>query len=385
MQAQLIYKISLVLTFLLFANQTYSQTEQLEIIRGQIADRTSKAPLPFANVFIKLDSVKIYTTTSDLKGNFEFKAPVGKHTLEAYMIGYNNYTKQIKVQKGDPIVQNITLYSSLNQGPPWESSKPYPELHGVWKPSTFQIEGQTIDHSIRTDNPSISFYFADPDAPGQISWYDGCNGCGSLFFRHLGDGTIETQKDGLASCTVAWCPSFVEFGTLIGKMKGKETKTTVLDEGKSLEIRVGEDKFTFIKIHDNSQPELSTELHGTWTPILGELNEKKVNKFAEESTITFGLQTGFRKSNLGSIQYVNGSKCSSDDMIITYRYLDEDFISFHFQESAYRPDCCKNKFGIGAIVRQFSSNGCTVRFDESSKTVTLENEGNMLKMKRWVP
>ena len=377
MQVQLLYKIAIGLVFFLLSLQSFAQKEQGEIISGKLTVYGTNAPLPFANVLIKISEEEILATTSDAQGNYELSAPVGTHTLEATMVGFSSFSKTIEVRKEKPIIQNITL-SMFNEGPPWQSSKPYPELQGLWKPITFQIGDQTIYHSTRTDGAVLSFSFDDPQTPGKISWHDGCNRQGSLFFRHLGAGNIEIEQDRLMETTLRACnKTTVDFRFL-----QNQTKTTISEKGTILVIGEGNKKYTFQKIHDNLPQELSNELFGTWQPIAGELEGKKITKFANEAAISFGKHTNVRQLTFGLIQYVDGSKCSNAGLSLQYRYMDADFLNFRSFESHIKPTCCRTSLAIEQLFRQFSSSGCTIKFNDAGNTVTLEQEGNMLRMRR---
>ncbi|MEP1034240.1 carboxypeptidase-like regulatory domain-containing protein [Ekhidna sp.] len=82
-------RVSYLIFFLIFSGQYL----QAQIIRGNVSDRDTKEPIPFANVFF---SGTLIGTTTDLEGNFSFTiAAEGKYELIVSYIGYHEYSRQI--------------------------------------------------------------------------------------------------------------------------------------------------------------------------------------------------------------------------------------------------------------------------------------------------
>ncbi|MEO9483077.1 MAG: carboxypeptidase-like regulatory domain-containing protein [Ekhidna sp.] len=66
---------------------------QAQLIEGNVVDKDTKEPIPFANVFFAGTLIGAIT---DLEGNFSFEIPVeGKYELTASYVGYQGYSKQI--------------------------------------------------------------------------------------------------------------------------------------------------------------------------------------------------------------------------------------------------------------------------------------------------
>lgn len=373
-------KIALGLMFLQFTIPLYSQLLPTGVVKGKIIDEENGEGLPFANVFIELEFGEKIGTTTDLEGAYEFKAQVGEHNLQVSYLGYDNHSKTIKVNQGETNEVDFVM-TSLQKAPPWGFSAPYPEIGGFWKPVYYEKEGKTIDQSARKDKSGIYLSFSDSKSPGLFGWNDGCNGCGNLYFRHLENGVIELQKEGLVSCTLIGCNTNREMILFIHEMKGKKTKTTISNGGQTLELQLENEKFVFRKIHDNASPEFSTKLFGTWKPVKGKLDGKKIKRFSEEAVVDFDWRKDV-PSKMGAIQYKDGGPCGSEGMNLTYRYLDEDFISFQYYHRKTKPKKCQKKFVVGEIFSRLSTYGCQIKFNKSEQVLSFEYDNNLLVLKR---
>lgn len=95
------------LAFLLSGTQVFAQSGTF--VTGKIVDDEAGKPLVGASVSIP--ALRIGGVT-DKEGNFKFKAPAGKHTLEVKYIGYATVTKAV-VLKED---QTTTVNFRLSQG-----------------------------------------------------------------------------------------------------------------------------------------------------------------------------------------------------------------------------------------------------------------------------
>lgn len=258
---------------------------------------------------------------------------------------------------------------------------PYAELSGFWKPVYYKNGDKTIDQSKRNDEAGIGFHFPHDTLPGQLRWNDGCNSCGNLYFRHIGDGIIEIQQSGTSSCTEIGCDINQQLVSFIRKMVIKQTKTTVTNEGQTLELSLDEETFTLRKIHSNTHPALSTELFGNWKPVKGKLQGKTINTFAKNAKVTFGKRKDDYPKT-GSIQYKEDKECNSEGVDLIYMYLDDDFLTFHYYRNVGKPKICSEEFLLGKIFYWLSHEGCHVRFTESKQTVTFEYKDNSLVLRR---
>ncbi|OYQ47409.1 TonB-dependent receptor [Flavobacterium cyanobacteriorum] len=88
---------------------------QTGIIRGTVTDKQSETTIPGATV--TLSDVEGITAVTDEKGNFELKdVPVGRHTVSASFMGYENISlPEIEVTTGKDVILNISLQESFNK------------------------------------------------------------------------------------------------------------------------------------------------------------------------------------------------------------------------------------------------------------------------------
>jgi hypothetical protein len=93
----------------------HTQAQMLtQTIRGTVADKISKAPLPGASVVITGADPMIGTTT-DADGNFKLtKVPVGNHTIRITFMGYLDMSlPNVIVNSGKEVVLNIPLEENI--------------------------------------------------------------------------------------------------------------------------------------------------------------------------------------------------------------------------------------------------------------------------------
>ncbi len=106
----------LLLTFaLVFTTSAlvFSQTGS-GTLKGKITDKTTKEPIPFANVVVEVGGVQVGGSTSDFDGNFLIKpVPPGKADLKASYVGYTPFIFKGVIVFADKIqFQNIELTPS---------------------------------------------------------------------------------------------------------------------------------------------------------------------------------------------------------------------------------------------------------------------------------
>jgi hypothetical protein len=102
--------ISFLLFFFLISALGFAQKGS---VRGNVFDKESAQPLSFATVAIAGASTG---ATTDVNGFFSVSdVPVGKYTLRVSYIGYQEYTADIQIKKGEIIFQNIYLTESGTQ------------------------------------------------------------------------------------------------------------------------------------------------------------------------------------------------------------------------------------------------------------------------------
>jgi len=76
--------------FVFSSQLCFSQTSS--ILKGKIIDAQNKAPLGFASVKVFQNQKMITGNVTTESGEFEFKIPAGKYTLETEFVGYKKYT-----------------------------------------------------------------------------------------------------------------------------------------------------------------------------------------------------------------------------------------------------------------------------------------------------
>ncbi|GAA0880415.1 outer membrane beta-barrel family protein [Algoriphagus jejuensis] len=97
------------LCFLLWAGVILAQEVSL---KGRVSDASETGPLEFANISLlsPVDSVMISGGMTDLNGQFEFDAPLGRYILRVGFIGYQNYFETITLDGRSPVqLGNIKL------------------------------------------------------------------------------------------------------------------------------------------------------------------------------------------------------------------------------------------------------------------------------------
>lgn len=78
-----------------------------QTIKGSLTEETTGESIPFANVV--LDGTR-YGNATDINGFFLInKIPEGTYTLRVRYVGYQEYTEQVTVKKGQTITRNISL------------------------------------------------------------------------------------------------------------------------------------------------------------------------------------------------------------------------------------------------------------------------------------
>ncbi|MBN7809372.1 TonB-dependent receptor [Algoriphagus sp. H41] len=95
-------KTFLLLCFLIFASASQAQEVML---RGRVSDVAENKPLEFANISLLSpeDSVLVSGGMTDLNGQFDFGAPVGRYLLRVGFIGYQNYFETINLDGKSPV------------------------------------------------------------------------------------------------------------------------------------------------------------------------------------------------------------------------------------------------------------------------------------------
>lgn len=107
-------KIFISFYIMMLAVTANAQTVSTQIIRGQITDDISRAPVSGATVSIERNTQ--LTTTTDNNGNFVLQnVPLGRHTLKISFVGYEEQiVPEILVTSGKEVILNIPLTEKVN-------------------------------------------------------------------------------------------------------------------------------------------------------------------------------------------------------------------------------------------------------------------------------
>jgi len=82
---------------------------QAQTVKGVLTEDETGEAIPFANVV--LDGTR-YGNATDINGFFLInKMPPGTYTLRVRYVGYQEYTEEITIKKGETIIRNISLKS----------------------------------------------------------------------------------------------------------------------------------------------------------------------------------------------------------------------------------------------------------------------------------
>jgi CarboxypepD_reg-like domain len=109
-------KVLLLSSFIPILTLATSQSTQVQVIRGSIADATLKAPLEGANIVLLSLSPNL-GTSSNAEGQFRIDAvPIGRHNLKVSFVGYKDlYLNNISVESGKETLLNIELEEDIQQ------------------------------------------------------------------------------------------------------------------------------------------------------------------------------------------------------------------------------------------------------------------------------
>lgn len=80
-------------------------------IHGHVIDATSGEHIPFVTIYIKGTTIG---TVADASGHFFLKnLPIGRHTLVAESVGYQNTEQQVELSRNQSIEVNFTLHEQI--------------------------------------------------------------------------------------------------------------------------------------------------------------------------------------------------------------------------------------------------------------------------------
>ena len=120
----------------LIATSSFAQTG---VIKGSIIDKTTKEPIPFANLLLENTTIG---ATSDIDGNYIISnITPGVYTLLSSVVGYNRFTlPEISVGVNKPIILTIEMSENIE------------ELEGVEITANPFVKSEESPISVRTIN-----------------------------------------------------------------------------------------------------------------------------------------------------------------------------------------------------------------------------------------
>jgi len=97
----------------IFALIFLSVQVQAQIITGRVTNQTSAEPVPFANVFFANTT---NGTATDENGYFRLPAKAeGRQTLVVSMVGFQSYSREVELKKGENLQLQIMLNDDLKE------------------------------------------------------------------------------------------------------------------------------------------------------------------------------------------------------------------------------------------------------------------------------
>lgn len=101
-----------ILTFLLFFTANFALISQTKFgeVTGSVKNEQGE-PIVESNVYLANTP---HRKTTDVKGEFKIKVPIGKHLLVCSMVGYEKQTQSLTVTENQPITIHFTLKQAKN-------------------------------------------------------------------------------------------------------------------------------------------------------------------------------------------------------------------------------------------------------------------------------
>lgn len=233
----------------LFFNTLYAQSD-IGTLQGTVIDKSK--PLIGANVNIK--SADIDTTiVINLDGQYKLELKAGNYQIKTSYLGYEDAEETIEI-KPNEVYKHIFELRELKSYPFEGDGEVIDDLYGIWNVVYLKI-GSIITYQPKEVRPSAVLFHSSEKGLGigKISYYDGCNGCGSYWFKHLGNGKIQMPGN-IIECTMIGCSVFDRnIGMAVYKMLGEfEVKfikeTEILIKKQHLEIRLKRKKLELEKL-----------------------------------------------------------------------------------------------------------------------------------------
>jgi len=187
-----------IISILLLLVATITMAQNKGTLQGVVLDKeTNNEPLPFANVFIKGTQVG---TTTDMSGNYIFKAEPGTYTVVFSFVGYQTIEiPNVILTEGEvTTLKNVTLGASEGVALKEVIVKASTKKESVAALLTQQKKATEIKTAIGAEELSAK---GISDAAGAVTKIAGVSkqeGSSNVYVRGLGDRYLNTTLNGLS-------------------------------------------------------------------------------------------------------------------------------------------------------------------------------------------
>jgi len=134
------------------------QVDECEVT-GVVVDERNHEPIPFAEVMLYKDTARAMVVQTDLNGRYRFTVHNGRYTLVVRSLGYNEYRRDVRVQRGEEQCVMKLVYNSKQFD---TYDRPKVDTVGMERPSkgqvgaTFNAKGTVIDSKTKEVLPFVN-------------------------------------------------------------------------------------------------------------------------------------------------------------------------------------------------------------------------------------
>ncbi len=128
-------------------------------VSGVVVDERTHKPVPFAEVMLYKDTARAMVVQTDLDGRYRFTVHNGRYTLVVRSLGYNEYRRDVKVQRSEEQCVMKLVYNSKQFD---TYDRPKVDTVGMERPSkgqegaTFNAKGTVIDSMTKEVLPFVN-------------------------------------------------------------------------------------------------------------------------------------------------------------------------------------------------------------------------------------
>ncbi|MDP4281911.1 MAG: TonB-dependent receptor [Bacteroidota bacterium] len=274
-------KLLLSLSFILAANLlVFSQTGS-GALKGRITDKSTKEPIPFANIVVEVGGVQVGGSTSDFDGNFLIKPlPAGKADLKASYVGYTPYLMKGLVILADKIqFQNIELQpqtTNLQEVEVVEYKVPLISKDQTVSGGTVTSEEIAKMANKSADAVATTVGGVGTDANGNITSMRGQRSSGTVYYidgmRVIGANSLPQSAIEQVEVILGGTPA--AYGDATGGIISVTTKGPSRDFAAGIDMQTSKflDRFGYNRVGLNLTGPLFSKkdtVHKTKTPIMG--------------------------------------------------------------------------------------------------------------------